>query len=96
MSEYAYWGIGQGFALWRQEHLGKDDLMVAVGQDSRLTGPTLAAEGVLVTDNRHGLQACHIYGHGDGRSLFREVHRSHASPPNLSKKTAMPPLFCYY
>ena len=58
LTEQACRDIGRGFALWLRERLGKDDLRVAVGRDSRLTGPTLAkwigealaAEGVAVTD----------------------------------------------
>ena len=50
--------IGRGFALWLRERLGKDDLRVCVGRDSRLSGPTLAqwicdamaCQGVHVTD----------------------------------------------
>ena len=50
--------IGRGFALWLRERLGKDALRVAIGRDSRLSGPALsgwigealAAEGVAVTD----------------------------------------------
>ncbi len=50
--------IGRGFAVWLKDRLGKDTLRVAIGRDSRLTGPalsgwigeTLAAEGVAVTD----------------------------------------------
>lgn len=58
LTEQACRDIGRGFALWLKERLGKDDLRVAVGRDSRLTGPALAgwmgealaAEGVAVTD----------------------------------------------
>ena len=50
--------IGRGFALWLKERLGKDELRVAVGRDSRLSGEMLAAwlcgamceQGVCVTD----------------------------------------------
>ncbi|MBQ4577515.1 MAG: phosphomannomutase/phosphoglucomutase [Clostridia bacterium] len=50
--------IGRGFALWLRERLGKDQLRVCVGRDSRLSGPALAgwicgamaAQGVQVTD----------------------------------------------
>ena len=58
LTEEACRDIGRGFALWLQKRLGKDSLRVAVGRDSRLTGPALsrwigealAAEGVAVTD----------------------------------------------
>ena len=51
--------IGRGFALWLSKKLGKTDgLRVAVGRDSRLSGPVLAQwlcdsmvqQGLLVTD----------------------------------------------
>ncbi len=58
LTEQACRDIGRGFALWLRERLKKDALRVAVGRDSRLTGPALsrwigealAAEGVAVTD----------------------------------------------
>jgi phosphomannomutase len=58
LGEQACRDIGRGFALWLRERLGKDALRVAIGRDSRLTGPALsgwigealAAEGVAVTD----------------------------------------------
>lgn len=50
--------IGRGFALWLMKKTGKTDLRVAVGRDSRLSGPDLvkwiceamAKEGIHVTD----------------------------------------------
>ncbi len=50
--------IGRGFALWLQKTAGKNDLRVAVGRDSRLSGETLCgwlcqsmvAQGIQVTD----------------------------------------------
>ena len=33
--------IGRGFALWLKAKMGKDDLRVAVGRDSRLSGEAL-------------------------------------------------------
>jgi len=50
--------IGRGFALWLMERTGKKELRVAVGRDSRLSGPALggwiceemAAQGLQVTD----------------------------------------------
>ena len=33
--------IGRGFALWLKNKAGKDQLRVAVGRDSRLSGPDL-------------------------------------------------------
>ena len=33
--------IGRGFALWLKAKMGKNDLRVAVGRDSRLSGPAL-------------------------------------------------------
>ena len=58
LTEQACRDIGRGFALWLRARLGKGALRVAVGRDSRLTGPmlsqwigeALAAEGVAVTD----------------------------------------------
>ncbi len=58
LTEQACRDIGRGFALWLRRRLGKDALRVAVGRDSRLSGPALsgwiagalAAEGVAVTD----------------------------------------------
>ena len=50
--------IGRGFALWLKNKTGKTDLRVAVGRDSRLSGPQLCtwiceamvAQGLNVTD----------------------------------------------
>ena len=50
--------IGRGFALWLMDKTGKKELRVAVGRDSRLSGPALcgwitdemAKSGLLVTD----------------------------------------------
>ena len=50
--------IGRGFALWLKEKTGRTDLRVAVGRDSRLSGPALCTwicdalvqQGVHVTD----------------------------------------------
>ena len=50
--------IGRGFALWLLARLGKNDLRVAVGRDSRLSGEALsgwlcgalAQQGIHVTD----------------------------------------------
>lgn len=50
--------IGRGFALWLLERLGKTELRVAVGRDSRLSGEMLsqwlcgamAEQGISVTD----------------------------------------------
>ena len=58
LTEQACRDIGRGFALWLRARLGKDTLRVAVGCDSRLSGPQLAlwlmeamaAEGLQVTD----------------------------------------------
>ncbi len=58
LDEQACRDIGRGFAVWLKDRLGKDALRVAIGRDSRLTGPALsgwigealAAEGVAVTD----------------------------------------------
>ncbi|MBQ3938695.1 MAG: phosphomannomutase/phosphoglucomutase [Clostridia bacterium] len=58
LTEQACRDIGRGFAVWLRERLGKDALRVAIGRDSRLSGPALtallgealAAEGVAATD----------------------------------------------
>ncbi len=58
LSEQACRDIGRGFALWLRKKTGKNNLRVAVGRDSRLSGPTLCAwlcdamakEGISVTD----------------------------------------------
>ena len=58
LTEQACRDIGRGFALWLRKKTGKNSLRVAVGRDSRLSGPTLcgwlcdamAAEGLSVTD----------------------------------------------
>lgn len=50
--------IGRGFALWLKTRLGKDQLRVSVGRDSRLSGEMLAGwlcgamceQGICVTD----------------------------------------------
>ena len=50
--------IGRGFALWLRKTAGKDDLRVAVGRDSRLSGEALCgwiceamvAQGIQVTN----------------------------------------------
>ena len=58
LTEEACRDIGRGFARWLRERLRKDALRVAIGRDSRLSGPSLsrwigealAAEGIAVTD----------------------------------------------
>ncbi|MCQ2419816.1 MAG: phosphomannomutase/phosphoglucomutase [Clostridia bacterium] len=58
LTEQASRDTGRGFALWLKEKLGKSELRVAVGRDSRLSGETLcgwiceamAQEGIKVTD----------------------------------------------
>ena len=58
LTEAACRDIGRGFALWLMEKTGKKDLRVAVGRDSRLSGPTLSSwlceamvdAGLQVTD----------------------------------------------
>lgn len=59
LTEQACKDIGRGFAVWLFEKLGKrDDLRVAVGRDSRLSGPALSGwiceamvqQGIQVTD----------------------------------------------
>ena len=58
LTEQACRDIGRGFALWLKKRLSKDELRVAIGRDSRLTGQmlsgwigeALAAEGIAVTD----------------------------------------------
>ena len=41
LTEQACKDIGRGFAIWLKNKAGKDDLRVAVGRDSRLSGPQL-------------------------------------------------------
>ena len=58
LTEQACIDIGRGFALWLKNKTGKDDLRVAVGRDSRLSGPALCnwickamvEQGLHVTD----------------------------------------------
>ena len=58
LTEQACKDIGRGFALWLKSKAGKNDLRVAIGRDSRLSGPTLCswicdamvAQGLNVTD----------------------------------------------
>ncbi len=58
LTEEACRDIGRGFALWMMKKTGKTDLRIAVGRDSRLSGPDLvtwicdamANEGVKVTN----------------------------------------------
>ena len=58
LTEAACRDIGRGFALWLKNRLKKDDLRVAVGRDSRLSGETLCGwlcqamseQGVQVTN----------------------------------------------
>ena len=42
LTEQASRDIGRGFALWLMEKTGKKELRVAVGRDSRLSGPALS------------------------------------------------------
>lgn len=58
LTEQACRDIGRGFALWLQKKTGKTEIRVAVGRDSRLSGPALCSwicdamvkEGMLVTN----------------------------------------------
>ncbi len=58
LTEQASRDIGRGFALWLQKRLGKNALRVAVGRDSRISGPALGGwicdemvkEGLQVAD----------------------------------------------
>ena len=58
LTEKACLDIGRGFALWLQKRTGKANIRVAVGRDSRLSGPQLCAwlcdamvqQGLQVTD----------------------------------------------
>ena len=58
LTEQACRDIGRGFALWLQEKTNKTHIRVAVGRDSRLSGPTLCGwicesmvqQGLQVTD----------------------------------------------
>lgn len=58
LTEQACRDIGRGFALWLKSKLSKDALRVAVGRDSRLSGPDLCRwiceamveQGLLVTN----------------------------------------------
>ena len=42
LTEQASRDIGRGFAIWLMEKTGKKQLRVAVGRDSRLSGPALS------------------------------------------------------
>ena len=42
LTEQACRDIGRGFAVWLKERLKKDALRVAIGRDSRLSGPALS------------------------------------------------------
>ncbi|MBR2498696.1 MAG: phosphomannomutase/phosphoglucomutase [Clostridia bacterium] len=58
LTEQACKDIGRGFAVWLYKKTGKKDLRVAVGRDSRLSGPQLCGwlcqamveQGIKVTD----------------------------------------------
>ena len=58
LTEEVVRNIGRGFALWLQKKTGKNDLQVAVGRDSRLSGETLCtwlceamvSQGLTVTN----------------------------------------------
>ncbi len=58
LTEEACRDIGRGFALWLMKRTGKTDLRIAVGRDSRLSGPDLVKwiceamvnEGIHVTN----------------------------------------------
>ncbi len=58
LTEQACKDIGRGFALWLHKTTGRNDLRVAVGRDSRLSGETLCdwicqamcEQGIQVTD----------------------------------------------
>ncbi len=58
LTQQACTDIGRGFALWLKNKAGKNNLRVAVGRDSRLSGPALCdwiceamvQEGLNVTD----------------------------------------------
>lgn len=58
LTKDACYDIGRGFALWLIEKTGKKDLRVAVGRDSRLSGPVLCEwicdsmknQGLHITD----------------------------------------------
>ena len=58
LTEQACRDIGRGFALWLKERLDKESVRVAVGRDSRLSGPALCGwlcsalceQGIHVTD----------------------------------------------
>ena len=55
LTEQACRDIGRGFALWLIKKTGKTDLRVAVGRDSRLSGPTLSS-WICDTMVQQGLQ----------------------------------------
>ena len=58
LTEAACRAIGRGFAAWLKKRLKKDDVTVAIGRDSRLSGPSMlqwaaeamASSGAAVTD----------------------------------------------
>ncbi len=58
LTEEAVADLSRGFVLWLRRKLGKDDLLIALGRDSRLSGPSIlktaseamAKEGARVAD----------------------------------------------
>ena len=52
--------IAKAFAMWLKERVGKEQLRIAIGRDSRLSGPRLAACAI------EGLrsEACMVYDLG--------------------------------
>ena len=78
--------IAYAFSKWLKVKTGKDSLSVAVGRDSRLTGPNLAQAVCLglVSDGGHVYDhAGHVHDHpGPGDGLRRRGH-DHRQPPAL-------------
>ena len=68
LTEQACRDIGRGFALWLKETAGKDVLRVAVGMDSRLSGPMLS-DWICEAMVQQGLQVT-LFGMASTPAMF--------------------------
>ena len=104
LGEQACRDIGRGFAVWLIRPLGKGALRVAIGRDSRLSGPALsgwlgealASEGVAVTDfgmasTPNTEPGCMSGGMPDLRRLLEISSVSRVASP-LTRSTMRSPL----